>query len=197
MRDLKLKGQRITSDGIEHIGGLTELRALILDDTQIDDEGMKHLASLTNLERLYLFRTYIGNDGLEHLKGLSNLKLLRFASHIRQQYRPRASGRLDESYRFGSERDQRRKSGNEASRRAPKLAGVESLGNPSWAIPGVKSLSQMTELTWLNLNQTEVDDEGLASLAPLTNLTYLHLGNNHSITDAGLENLASLTNLKI
>jgi hypothetical protein len=53
----------------------------------------------------------------------------------------------------------------------------------------------MKKLKWLKLDQCTISDEGLKSLAPLTNLEYLHIGSTQ-VTDAGLENLTGLKNLK-
>ena len=51
------------------------------------------------------------------------------------------------------------------------------------------------QILWMDLARTQVTDKGLAALAPMKNLTRLHLENT-KITDAGLAHLAGLTNLE-
>jgi len=51
------------------------------------------------------------------------------------------------------------------------------------------------QILWMDLARTQVTDKGLAALAPMKNLTRLHLENT-KITDAGLAHLSGLTNLE-
>jgi len=55
-------------------------------------------------------------------------------------------------------------------------------------------LAKFTELTSLNLAETDVNDAGLANLAKLSNLTTLDLWNTQ-VGDAGMESVSKLKNL--
>ena len=61
---------------------------------------------------------------------------------------------------------------------------------------GLKHLEGLSSLTHLDLSQNEITDAGLEHLEGLSNLEWLHLGYTH-ITDAGLEHLQGLTNLEL
>lgn len=59
-----------------HLGELSSLTRLSLDNTQITDAGMIHLKGLTSLQRLSFYGCQVTGEGFEHLKGLTNLRLL-------------------------------------------------------------------------------------------------------------------------
>ena len=67
---------QITDAGLKHIGGLTNLKMLGLQQTQITDTGLVHLKGLTNLETLQLGSTQVTDAGLERLKELTSLQRL-------------------------------------------------------------------------------------------------------------------------
>ncbi len=54
-----------------HVGKLSRVEDLDLDDSSVTDAGLIHLKGLTRLERLYLRGTKVTDAGLEHLKKLS------------------------------------------------------------------------------------------------------------------------------
>lgn len=99
-RTISLGKTRVTNDGLHHLQGLTELRALYLGETQLEerdidslrglkldwlalnrtwagDEALASLSDMTTLEYLDLNRTRVTDEGLHHLRGLHNLKTLR------------------------------------------------------------------------------------------------------------------------
>lgn len=65
-----------TDAALVHVGRLSTLKQLSLDETRITDADLAHLAGLTNLEKLWLKDTAVTNEGVKHLAGLSSLKLL-------------------------------------------------------------------------------------------------------------------------
>ena len=100
VQTISLGGTQVTNDGLHHLRGLTELRALYLGETQLEehnieglrglqldwlsldrtwagDEALASLSEMTTLEYLDLTRTRVTDDGLQHLRGLNNLKELR------------------------------------------------------------------------------------------------------------------------
>ena len=68
-----------------------------------------------------------------------------------------------------------------------------------WRVPitdeGVASLAGLTEMEWLNLdNVAYLSDDGLPHLKAMTKLKFLHLGST-AVTDAGMQHLIGLTAL--
>jgi hypothetical protein len=62
---------------------------------------------------------------------------------------------------------------------------------------GLKELTQLKSLTYLDVNGTKVTDEGVQELAALKNLTYLNL-NGTKVTDEGRKELQkALPNCRI
>lgn len=59
----------------------------------------------------------------------------------------------------------------------------------------IAPLADLTDLIWLNLNNTQISDEGLVPLAGLEQLKRLRLDGT-GVTDAGLARLASLKRLE-
>ncbi len=60
-------GSDITDDGFYHLGQMTSLRELYLQQTQIKGEGLIHLSRLENLKLLNLSKTNISNGHLLHV----------------------------------------------------------------------------------------------------------------------------------
>ena len=80
---LNLSNTRVTSDGLRHIEGLTQLNELtlgvdgsLMNVGLVTDPGLEHLKGLAQLPMLDLSRLKITDAGLEHLKGLSQLQVL-------------------------------------------------------------------------------------------------------------------------
>jgi hypothetical protein len=103
LRDLSLRGSRVTNQGLHAFKvcdrlewldlSLTEttdegwgtfpaskaLRQLFLEGTRVTDAGAKHVAAFRELEELYLTATPITDRGIAELVGLQNLKQLDLA----------------------------------------------------------------------------------------------------------------------
>jgi hypothetical protein len=67
---------RLTDAGLEHIGGLSQLKELELQGTALGDTGLKCLANLRRLRSLALTDTNVTDAGLENLRELSQLQEL-------------------------------------------------------------------------------------------------------------------------
>ncbi|MDP7009756.1 MAG: hypothetical protein QF685_00105 [Verrucomicrobiota bacterium] len=61
---------------------------------------------------------------------------------------------------------------------------------------GADRISKLTDLTALNLVDTQISDEGLKHIGNLPNLRKLELGRNKNITDAGVQHLMGLKKLE-
>jgi len=101
--EIYLYGMRRTDELLERFRERTDVRSILLEDTDISDAGMAHIATMPNLkqlaltmadrvgdsglaaiaghkplEKLWLYNTHISNDGLASLEtfpGLSTLGL--------------------------------------------------------------------------------------------------------------------------
>jgi Leucine-rich repeat (LRR) protein len=62
---------------LDHVKGLTKLKALGLGDNRITDVGLAKIANLTGLESLDLDGTLVTDHGLDSLRGMTKLKHLR------------------------------------------------------------------------------------------------------------------------
>jgi Leucine Rich repeat len=83
---LDLEDTPITDAGLEHVKGLTRLRALSLRGTRVTGLGLQHLKGMANLRDLDLADTPMTDQGLAHLHGLTNLESLCLLSlRIRSQ----------------------------------------------------------------------------------------------------------------
>lgn len=67
-------GSNITDDALYHIGQMTSLRELYLQQTQIKGEGLVYLSNLPNLKLLDLSRTAISNGHLLHILRFPSLE---------------------------------------------------------------------------------------------------------------------------
>jgi hypothetical protein len=58
----------VTDAGLEHLKGLSNLEALLLNGTHVTDAGLEHLKELTNLEWLAVRDTRVTDEGADRLK---------------------------------------------------------------------------------------------------------------------------------
>jgi hypothetical protein len=73
---LLLHRTKITDDGLRHLGSLSSLELLGLDDTRIAGQGLRHLATLPNLRELGLSGTKLTDNALQYLQRFHQLKRL-------------------------------------------------------------------------------------------------------------------------
>ena len=167
---VRLGYSKITDAELEHLKRLTELKELLLNNTDITDAGLVHLKKLPNLELLIIRKTKITDAGLVHLNGLTKLQGLGFTNtnvtdaglvHIES------------------------------------LTNLERLWLTDTRISnaGLVYLKGLTNLRGLNLSNTQVSDAGLVHLKKMTRLQGLGLWNT-KVTDAGLVHLEGLTKLE-
>jgi Leucine-rich repeat (LRR) protein len=77
LRDLQFVGPaRVTEAGFEHVGKLTALQSLNLNDTGVTDQALLSFKPLKNLETLHINGAQISNAGLVHLQPFSQLSLV-------------------------------------------------------------------------------------------------------------------------
>jgi hypothetical protein len=76
LRSLSLHRMGIGDEGLSHIGRLTSLRTLCLQE-EISDAGLEQLTRLEHLESLFLHSPRITDEGLKPIARLRNLRVLR------------------------------------------------------------------------------------------------------------------------
>jgi hypothetical protein len=163
----------ITDDaGMEHLKGLTNLKAIDVEGTQITDAGLVHLRKLTNLTKISLFKTNITDTGLANLAGLTELETL------------------------GLGETQITDAGLVHLKNLTRLEWL-SLGFSQITDTGLENLKELTNLRTLVLHATQISDAGLEHLMHLKNLRMLALAQTN-VTDAGVADLQkALPNCKI
>ena len=182
----------VSNAWLEHISGLTNLTELHLEDTQVTDAGLFHLKGLTKLSSLGLGGTKVTDDGLPQLKGMTRLSYLNIDNtQITDAGLANLKGlsKLSESF--------------SAATTSPTPVWCIWRGSricPSSDSPALKSramgefICRLTNLTELQLDESEMTDHGLVHLNGLTKLSNLCLSST-KVTDAGLVHLRGLTNL--
>jgi internalin A len=77
LRTLQLIGcERVTNEGMRHIGEMVQLRSLDIDTATITDEGVRHLRGLIHLNSLGLSSTGISDRGIDAIVGMKQLQCL-------------------------------------------------------------------------------------------------------------------------
>ncbi len=78
MRSLNLRNTVITTDGMQHLAGLTEMEKLVLAETGVEDTGFEHLTGMKKLKVLDLWdwQTQGEGEGLAKLLELPELREL-------------------------------------------------------------------------------------------------------------------------
>jgi hypothetical protein len=66
----------VTDAGLRELGGLVDLRVLVLAHTRVTDAGLRELGGLKGLQVLNLFGTAVTDAGLRELGGLVDLRVL-------------------------------------------------------------------------------------------------------------------------
>jgi hypothetical protein len=74
--DLNLAKINLKDDDLKHVGKLTNLQRLHLENNPIGDAGLAQIKGLVNLEYLNLYNTQVGDGSVDHLKGMTNLMAL-------------------------------------------------------------------------------------------------------------------------
>jgi Leucine-rich repeat (LRR) protein len=147
-----------------------ETHSLELKDSGFTDAEMVHLSRMKNLRRLGLGGTVISDQGLKVLRGLTELERLDLrASRVSE---------TGDAPNF------------------PNLKTFQKAGQRPWITDtGLRELTGLKQLRWLDLTDTQITDAGLAVLKELTNLEELSLANT-SISTLGIKELLGFKNLR-
>jgi len=209
--DLKLRNFELTDAGVKHLANL-KLRTLEIEDANsVTSDGMVHLAGMTDLTKLNLMRTHIDDKGLESLAGMKKLRDLRLrGTSIDGSGLKHVLGSKDtlvyldiSETPFGSEgmptiaefknletlemwaaliRDDD----------VPNLLGLTKLRDLSLeqcsrlTSAGLAKLAALPSLESLNIKQTRIDDDGLIELSKAPKLMSIDVSNTE-ISDSAID----------
>ena len=70
----------VTDEGLKHLAGMSKLSFLEISDSPITGKGISVLGGMKDMNALYLINTQIGDDGLEIIGRLHKLKVLNLSS---------------------------------------------------------------------------------------------------------------------
>jgi hypothetical protein len=158
----------ITDAGFDELESVSHIEKLALEHLDISDRGLAFLRSMTHLKQLELNQLPVTDEGLAGLSELTELEILNLGSL-------KSVG--DRALTFVE--------------RLPRLRELV-LGRTAVSDAGLEHLNRGLES--LNLFETQITDDGIKWLEPLSGLTYLNLSGTH-LTDDGLTALARLPEL--
>lgn len=205
----------VTSKGIAHLAGLTELTDLGLWDTKV--ESIAALSGLTKLEKLGIypeFDTVMGDEGLAAIENFTQLKevylsdeeitdktVKLFANSTAMEKLELTVGRLEDDNSLSalsgmSQLKLLSFSGGSMSDAALKhLAGLGNLETLTISIErgngeGFRHLADLQKLRYLNLSGDGVNDKAMAQLAGLVDLKTI-MAQGSAVTQEGAKRLAA------
>lgn len=170
LKVLAVDGLWVSGQGLEHLKRNLKLSELYASGTTLDDDAVALLAALPALRKLRLSKTTVGTEGLATLAELPLEELdVSEASSINDETLA-VIGKMKSLKRLNLWRD--------------TITDV-----------GVEQLAGLTQLEWLNVDNTHLTDAGLQHLKDMASLEFLHLGST-GVTDEGMPALVALKSLK-
>lgn len=170
LKVLAVDGLWVSGQGLEHLKKNLKLSELYASGTTLDDDAVTVLADLPALRKLRLSKTTVGSVGLAALADLPLEDLdVSEASSINDETLA-IIGQMKSLKRLNLWRD-------------------------TITDAGVAHLAGLTQLEWLNVDNTHLTDAGLPYLKGMTSLAFLHLGST-GVTDEGMPALTTLKSLK-
>lgn len=170
LRNLSIRGSRITDSALVHLNKLNNLEELWLNDSKITDNGLKGIMDMMRLKRLEMKQTAVTDAGMEYIKNLKGLEYLGLSWTAITD--------------TGME--------NVKNLTNLKALNLEKTGISDRTLSVLKD---MKELEALIIDGTKVTDEGMQHLSGLISLEILDVSNT-AVTNEGVARLAKLTNLR-
>lgn len=212
LRRLDLYSSKVTDEGLRALADLKQLSQLNLYRTRITDESLKTIAdTFPQLETLYVGACEIGDDGLKHLTRLKQLRTLDLVNTkvttagVTELHKTLPACRIT----YGTGQNPIIVDASAQDRRAAEWAlsvggTVHTLALPDLHLPAnartIKSGEDLPtapfRVSGVDLDHNKkIDDAGLANLAGLSRIQYLHLRNTN-VSDAGVRHLESLSSMQ-
>ncbi len=184
----------VDDEGLVVLAGCPDLRVLAADELWFSEDGLKSLTGCKNLSELYISATLIEDAAMPTVASFKQLKKLRLARTTVSSTGLKSLADLKLEDLDLSECSQ---INDDAMDDVAKFTTLKRLN--LWRDPvsdvGCSKLAGLKQLTWYNLDNTQLTDAGLDHLSGMTELTFLHLGST-GVSDAGMPKLLGLTKLK-
>lgn len=168
---LDLRGTKIGDEGVNKLTNLTKLVDLKIRSTTVSGASMATIGKMTKLRYLALEDAGVGDDQigeLATLKGLVNFNIMR--TYVSDEGLSHFADQKFQDLRL----------------RDTAVSGV-----------GLDALKgSIDSLTFLDLSETLIDNDGIRHIAPFKNLESLLVWNG-TLDDAGLQPLTGLKKLKL
>ena len=191
---LQLGYVNITDAGLAHLANLNQLEELgIYGNPGVKGPGLVHLKNMPKVTELYLGGTGVDNDGLKGIAELTHLKRLNLPDNITDEGFKHLAGltNLNDLPLYNLKKLQG--PGLAYLKDMPKIEGIYSLG-PAVTDDGLKGIEPLTQLTGLSLPK-QITDKALVHVKPLINLTYLNMQETQ-VEGTGLPELKDLPKLE-
>ena len=171
LETLNLSETGVTNAGLKHLSGMTSLKELwLVDQKEITDAGLEHLKGLTGLESLFLSGVPITGSGLVHLKGLSRLEMLFLdgTPTVVSKVHMEPLKELENLRHLSLYRLRPQLLADDDLKHLAGLRTVRSLNlnfNKAITDAGLVHLMGMTQLTYLDLRNTDVNEPAVSRLS--------------------------------
>lgn len=192
---LTFRGTDLDEEALECLGHLTSLEVLMLFDCQVSDRGLRHIAGLSSLRELNLRSSSVSDEGAAHLSKLPSLSAL-FLSH--SKVTEKGVGHLVKMRSLETLELYGNEIGDAGVERLRELKSLRRLGIGSdhyLSDDGLRHLTDLENLEWLDLSNTSIGDQALARLKNLPRLQYLRLTDTN-VSDGGLAHLRDFRSLQ-
>lgn len=203
LASLDLRHTKVTDAGMSQLKACPKLEQILLEDTKIGDKGLESLAALLAAKSIGLKKTDVTEAGVKKLAAALPACRIEWNGGVIEPktavvYDRRAAewvlsigGRVTVV-----QNDETRDVTKLADLPAGdcKLVSVTQGFNNKWTNAALANLAECKNLSYLELGEMRVTDEGMAHLKNLRSLTRLILANG-KLTSAGLEQISELSNL--
>jgi internalin A len=170
LRVLALIGDQASDKGLANLSGMKSVEDVrIWDAHNVSDDGARWLAELPNLKKLHMSDSQISNQALVHFAKLKHIEILSLTG---RPFSDAGLAALKET----------------TSLKELCVGYFEGFKQPD-------ANTGESDMPATAMHNDQITDEGLKSLAGLTQLELLDLQNT-DVTDAGLQSLRGLKNLK-
>ncbi len=202
LEELDISGNQINGGGLQHLKSLPHLKTLILYDNhnvdaklKFSDESLDQLREMPALTSIVWVGQPMTDATVQRLIALTRLETFEFGSEQMRNSLPLV-GRLKQLKSL-SLRDTQDVVIDEDLKHLQNLVNLKSLKLDTGTIngSGFRYLQNLTQLTSLDLCDTQITDENMIRVCQYPQLESLNLG-YAPITDAGLESLVPLSRLE-
>ena len=183
--------EQVTDGDLLRLRGLANLMELNLQRTSITDDGLKALAGLTSLQQLDLSSTQVHGRGLKHLDNLNRLTSLAIVGNSIADEDPVGFPMFPSLTKLEIYRN---KFSSLDFVRGLKTLELLHIGNTK--VARLDAISELTNLKDLTLNNTQINDDALAVLQSLPQMSSRLNLHETNVTDKGLRHLEKLTHLQ-